>query len=79
MQYGEGELTPAQGAALVDVICHPTLSKVVAAMNDGTIRIFDAESGMSLSLASGLELTRRFQEKSRTRFKPIRPLSTHYA
>lgn len=35
----------AIGASLTDVICHPTLSMAVAAMNDGTMRIYDLKSG----------------------------------
>lgn len=41
----------------MDVVCHPTLSNVVAAMNDGTIRIYDAGSGKPIRRRSGYALT----------------------
>lgn len=42
---GETHADPFLGASLTDVTCHPTLSRAIAAMNDGTMRIYDLKSG----------------------------------
>lgn len=49
---GRGMTDLFLGASLTDVVCHPTMSLAIAAMNDGTMRIYDLKTGKPPSCSS---------------------------